>query len=138
MPGRSYVDAPSGTAVLRLRHACAWTLLAVSAFGGTVAPAVHHAAHGLERAAAIAAHAADGHHGPGGNGGERAAESCSTRLATDLACTLCQGLSAALLLSCAAAGHAARAQDAPAGASDGERSRPVGAPSGRGPPERVA
>ena len=122
--------------MLRLRHACAWTLLAVFATGGTVAPDLHRVAHGLERAALLAQHAADGHHGA--SACTQAREACTLTLADDAACALCQGTSA----SVAAATDAIGPETAPtvrAAATDAAgRSRGVAANEGRGPPEGVA
>ncbi len=122
--------------MLRLRHACALTLLAVFAIGGTVAPDVHRVAHGLERAALFAAHAHDGHHGAAA--GTQIREACTLHLTDDAACALCQGTSASVAgvaetvrPEAVRAAHAAPTEAA-------ARSRGVAANEGRGPPEGVA
>ncbi len=122
--------------MLRLRHACAWTLLAVFAIGGSVAPDVHRVAHGLERAALLAAHAADGHHGAAA--GAQVREACTLHLTDDAACALCQGTSASTVAATEAIGPSV-VQAARAGASEAAgRSRGVAANAGRGPPGGVA
>lgn len=123
--------------MLAARTAAAWLLLAVAVFGGTVAPAVHRVAHGMERADLAAAHAADGHH-VRGERGQHLHETCATRAQDDVACTLCQGVSAALV-----GGDAAQPDTAPASRPDVEteargHGRALSAPTGRGPPERAA
>lgn len=122
--------------MLRLRHACAWTLLAVFAFGGTAAPTVHRAVHGLEREAALAAHAADGHHGDGA--GARVHESCATTAAADAACALCHAATAGIVVRAAWAGVALAPREAPGADGDRGESRRTEAHRGRGPPETVA
>ncbi len=123
--------------MLHVRRSAAWLLLAAAVFGGTVAPVVHRVAHGLEREALGVAHAADGHH-VAGEQGAHLHEPCTTRFVDDTACTLCQSVAAAVLTEADA-----RASDAPdvrleAGAETRAHSRPVGAATGRGPPESVA
>ena len=123
--------------MLHVRRSAAWLLLAAAVFGGTVAPAVHRVAHGLERAEALAAHAADGHH-VAGETGTHVREACVRQVQDDLACTLCGGLSAAV------AAHA----DRPLWTERAVRPRPdvearghgraPAAASDRGPPEGVA
>ncbi|HEX9951049.1 MAG TPA: hypothetical protein VGB53_04715 [Rubricoccaceae bacterium] len=123
--------------MLHVRRSAAWLLLAAAVFGGTVAPAVHRVAHGLERAATLAAHAADGHHIVGETG-THVREACARRVQDDLACTLCGGLSAWV---------ASRTDGLTAATSETRprvdvkargHSRTPGAASVRGPPEGVA
>ncbi len=121
--------------LLRLRHACAWTLLAVFAIGGTVAPDVHRVAHGLERAAILAAHAHDGHHG--GAQSPQVREACTLHLVDDTACALCQGTSASVVASTETVGPEARRAPRAAPSEAIGRSRGVAANEGRGPPEGV-
>lgn len=123
--------------MLRLRSACAWTLLAVFAFGGAAAPAVHRVVHGLEQAETLAAHAADGHHG-GPSSGSHVEEACPTTVARELACALCSGLSASVDVRSAVPVVAVVTREG----APSEIGRPVGAsvaePSSRGPPAGVA
>ena len=122
--------------LLRFRHACAWTLLAVFAIGGTVAPDVHRVAHGLERAAILAAHAADGHHSA--VRGTQAREACTLTLIDDAACALCQGTSASVVSAAEAVGPEIVSAARSTAAEAAGRTRSVAANSGRGPPEGVA
>lgn len=122
--------------MLAPRTALAWTLLAVLALGGTAAPTVHRAVHGLEREAVLAAHAADGHHGA--ETGTHARESCATTAALDVACALCQGTSASVLAPSASVLPSASATAWEARTEARIESRRTEAPTGRGPPETVA
>ena len=121
----------------RLRHACAWTLLAVFAIGGTVAPDVHRVVHGLERAAVLAAHTHDGHHGQLGTG-DWAREACATTPAGDTACALCQGTSASLVAQTTSVEVPVATGATRRGALWNGTSARLEAPTGRGPPETVA
>ena len=123
--------------MLHFRHACAWTLLAVFAVGGTVAPDVHRLVHGLEREAILAVHARDGHHGPDGPG-THVRESCTTTPGADAPCALCQGTSASVVGEHASAEPATVRHETVAAGDETGQTRRLEAPSGRGPPERVA
>ncbi|HEX8299054.1 MAG TPA: hypothetical protein VF594_07815 [Rubricoccaceae bacterium] len=120
-----------------VRHSAAWLLLAAAVFGGTVAPAVHRVAHGLERAATVAAHAADGHHAAGETG-PHVREACARSVQEDLACTLCGGLSAAVAERAEALPVVARGARPGVDRDTRGYSRPAGAASVRGPPGDVA
>lgn len=116
-------------------------LFAVFAAGGVLAPSVHEAHHGLERAealAAAAAHAASGHHHhTAGNDahGPEAQPTCPEAPHLALDCAVCPGLTSALAYAAEAApapnnrlGRAALAHAPPA-------SQPALAASVRGPPQ---
>jgi hypothetical protein len=123
--------------VIHLRSACAWTLLAMFAFGGTAAPAVHRAVHGLEREATLAGHTADGHHA-GESAGHHVREACATTAARDLACTLCSGVSASVVVRTDRPFVAVVERKGVAAGPFRPVGRSVAEPSSRGPPARVA
>lgn len=122
--------------MLYVRSVCAWTLLAAFAVGGMAAPAVHRVVHGLEREAAFAAHAVDGHHG--GGHGAHVHESCATSAAADAGCALCHAASAGLVVRTVWTGTAPAPREAPGADGDRGERRRVEAHRGRGPPETVA
>jgi hypothetical protein len=118
-----------------LRSLFAGLMLAVVAAGGVAAPLVHEAAHATEREAIRSLHAADGHHTSHGDGGEHISDACPNgTIPLDLACTLCHGLTAALVVETASVpGFGATSEPwsaRPPPSATGHRSTPTG----RGPP----
>ena len=110
-------------------------MLAVVACGGVGAPLVHEATHAAEREAVRVQHAADGHHTPTADGRAHVSDECPTGTAPlDLSCTLCHGLTAALVAEAVAVPGLDAASEPWTARPPPQTASHVSTPTGRGPP----
>lgn len=118
-----------------LRSLLAGLMLAVVACGGVGAPLVHEATHAAEREAVRVRHAADGHHTAAADGRAQVSTGCPTGTPPlDLVCTLCSGLTAALLAEADTVPDLGTASEPWTARPPPRTASHVSTPTGRGPP----